>query len=273
MEDIYPLNRKAMNSTGFSNADYGLIGHPLAHSFSKMFFSQLFVGDGSGRSYENFDLTQLDGATLYNLLLMAPHLEGFNVTSPYKVHILEFLDSVSDTAREVGAVNTVKVVRADDGRVRRLEGHNTDVEGFMTAIRPLVSHFPARTGALVIGSGGASKAACVGLRKLGFEPLVVSRTPSDGLVGYEALTKELMDSHPVIVNATPLGTYPNINTAPPIPYKFISTEYGCFDMVYNPEETLFMRRCAAQGAAVRNGLEMLFAQAVASLSIWEQNNS
>lgn len=253
-----------------SNADYGLIGHPLEHSFSKMFFTQLFGQRQCGKSYENFDLPCLDAGELYSMLLLAPRLQGFNVTSPYKESILDFLDSISDTAREVGAVNTVKVVRDAGGRVLRLEGHNTDVEGFMGAMSPLISETSPGNGAIVLGSGGASKAACVGLRRLGLNPAVVSRTPSGSeSVSYSDLTPEFMAAHPIIVNATPLGTYPDVDTCPPIPYENLPASAVCFDMVYNPEETLFMSLCAEQGATVKNGLEMLFIQAIASLKIWE----
>lgn len=256
-----------------SKADYGLIGHPLCHSFSKAFFTRLFEDRGCGKIYQNFDLPALNAASLYSLLLMCPKLEGFNVTSPYKLAVMEFLDSISETAEETGAVNTVKVIRDTDGRVRHLEGHNTDVEGFIGAIAPLTEKIQPGSGALVLGSGGASKAACVGLRRLGFMPLIVSRTAqTPGSVSYSDLTQETVAANKIIVNATLLGTFPDLNTYPPFPYSYITPGSVCFDMVYNPEETMFMKLCAMQGARVRNGLEMLFIQALASLKIWETSS-
>lgn len=251
-----------------SDIDFGLIGYPLGHSFSKSFFTDLFARDGSGLKYENFELPRLDPAALYSLVLLNPRLRGFNVTAPYKEAIMEFLDSVEGVAATVGAVNTVKVVRDDTGRVLRLEGYNTDVEGFRESIRPLVEGMEGR-GALVLGTGGASKAAMEGLRQLGLIPVRVSRSRKDAdTLLYCDLSREVMAGRPVVVNCTPLGTAPATEGCAPLPFELLPESAVCFDMVYNPAETEFMRRAAAHGAAVKNGLEMLHRQALASLNIW-----
>jgi shikimate dehydrogenase len=254
-----------------SSTDYGLIGYPLEHSFSKKFFTELFAARGEKKSYDNFALPELTPEALYSLVLLNPCLKGFNVTAPYKEAVMEYLDSTDPVATEAGAVNTVRVVRDAGGRVLRLEGFNTDVEGFRKSIMPLVKHFAQGTGAIVLGTGGASKAAVAALRQLGFNPVRVSRRKGDeGIVSYSDLGAEFMAAHPVVVNATPLGTYPAVDGCPALPFELLPQGAVCFDMVYNPARTEFMRRAEAAGAVTSNGLEMLHLQAFASLSIWEQ---
>lgn len=258
-----------MNRHTLSDTTFGLIGHPLGHSFSREFFTELFAGDGSGRSYDNFDLQTLDPASLYSLLLLNPRLKGLNVTIPYKEAIIDYLDSVEGVAKTIGAVNTVRVERADDGRILALRGFNTDVEGFRESIRPLLDGLECRP-ALVLGTGGASKAVIEGLKQLGHASLSVSRSLSDDkTLLYTDLDASIMTEHPIVVNCTPAGTFPNTDTFPPIPYELLPADALCFDLVYNPAETQFMRRAAAQGARVSNGLDMLHRQAMASLAIWE----
>lgn len=257
-----------MKNHSLSDADFGLIGYPLGHSFSKMFFTQLFRQDGSARSYENFELPQLTAEALYSLVLMNPRLKGFNVTAPYKEAILPFLDSTDDLAREVGAVNTVKIRRAPDGRVVALDGYNTDVRGFLQSILEMLDgERPA--GALILGTGGASKAVAVALHRLAIPTRFVSRTKSDAeTITYGQIDAATLKQFPLIVNATPTGTYPNTDTCPPIPYDLLTADNLCFDLVYNPETTKFMTLAAQRGAKVKNGLEMLFGQALESLNIW-----
>ena len=255
-----------------SSATYGLIGHPLGHSFSKAFFTRLFAETGSHESYENFDIPALTPQAMYELVMLAPNLRGFNVTSPYKIAIMDYLDTVSDITRTVGAVNTVRIRRADDGRVIGLDGHNTDVEGFREAVRQMVERLDSR-GALVLGTGGASNAAVEALRQLGVDTLRVSRTPhGDRQIAYGDIDADMLASHPLIVNATPLGTFPDVHSAPPLPYHLLGPANKCFDMVYNPEVTTFMARAAERGAEVANGLEMLYGQAIASLKFFRNKS-
>ena len=171
-----------------STTDYGLIGYPLEHSFSKKFFTELFASRGEKKSYDNFALPELTPEALYSLVLLNPCLKGFNVTAPYKESVMQYLDSTDPVATEAGAVNTVRVVRDAGGRVLRLEGFNTDVEGFRESIRPFVEDFAQGTGAIVLGTGGASKAAVTALRQLGLSPVRVSRCKGgDGIVSYSDL--------------------------------------------------------------------------------------
>lgn len=252
-----------------STTDYGLIGRPLGHSKSKAFFTELFAGQSSDESYDNFELESLTPEALYRLVLLNPRLKGFNVTAPYKVEIMAYLDSLSPEAERVGAVNTVKIVRSDDGRVLALKGYNTDVEGFRRSVGPMVSKLKPGQGALILGTGGASKAVAEALRQLDVTTTKVSRSKTSAdTVSYADITADLVADNPLLVNTTPLGTWPDTASAPPFPYELLSEASMAHDIVYNPSETEFMRRCAARGAEVKNGLEMLHNQALASLNIW-----
>lgn len=256
-----------MTQNSFGTADYGLIGHPLGHSFSQVLFNRLFAADGSGRRYENFDLPVLDAAALYSLVLLNPGLKGFNVTAPYKEQILQFLDRTDPLAGAVGAVNTVKIERRDDGFVKSLTGYNTDVFGFTEAIGPLLGEDDRH--ALILGTGGASKAAATGLAMLGLGFIKVSRTARPGCLTYSDLTPEVMEANTVIVNCTPAGTYPDVDAMPPVPVELIGSRHLCFDMIYNPEETKFLREARERGARTANGSEMLMYQAMKALDIWQ----
>lgn len=200
----------------------------------------------------------------------APNLCGLNVTIPYKEQIMPYLNALSDDAASIGAVNTVAVEYDSRGGIT-LTGHNTDVIGFRDSIRPLIK--PDMTRALVLGTGGASKAVVHGLRSLGIEPTLVSRTAAEGRLTYADLTPEVMDSHKVIVNTTPLGMWPDVDSCPGIPYGLLTSAHLCYDLIYNPDTTLFMRRAAEHGAEVKNGLEMLLLQAFAAWQIWQSTNA
>lgn len=243
---------------------FGLIGYPLGHSFSKKFFTERFAADGSGRSYLNFEIETLDKTVLDELLQLTPRLKGFNVTAPHKRAIVPFVH-LNGVAADIGAVNTVKVVRKRDGI--SLEGYNTDVPGFRDAIAPLLHG--THTRALVLGTGGASEAAVAALRGLGIECRRVSRTGRAEAATYDEIARDGLGGATVIVNATPAGTWPDVDSCPPFSYGLIHSGCVCFDMVYNPAETLFMRRCAERGATTCNGLQMLHNQALESLRIWE----
>ena len=232
---------------------FGIIGFPLLHSFSAKYFNEKFATEKIEAEYSLYPMKELTNERINELL---DTLDGMNVTMPYKQAIIPYLERLDETAEAVGAVNVV----------HKRVGYNTDCIGFMDSIRPLLSENDRK--ALVLGTGGASKAVCYGLRKLGLYPTLVSRTPKEGMLGYDQLTEELMNEYTVIVNCTPLGMTPEENTYPEIPYERISARHLLFDCVYNPEETLFLQKGKAQGARIKNGMEMLFGQAKAAWKIW-----
>lgn len=238
---------------------YGLIGNPLGHSFSADFFNKKFEREGIDEHYSLFPLDNIGELT--PLLASKPGLKGLNVTIPYKRQVIPFLSEISDAAREIGAVNVIKI--GSDGK---LSGHNTDSIGFHNSIAPLLESHMKK--ALVLGTGGASLAVEYVLRSLGLEVTKVSRTDSEGVITYSDITPGIMESHHVIVNTTPLGTWPNTEASPDIPYHLLTSGHLCHDLVYNPETTEFMRRSAEYGAKVKNGLEMLIGQALAAWEIW-----
>ena len=234
---------------------YGIIGFPLLHSFSAKYFSEKFRREKIDAEYSLYPISAEETQRIGDYV---NRLDGMNVTMPYKQTVIAFLDRLDDTAKAVGAVNVV---------YKRV-GYNTDCLGFMDSLKPLLRDFDKK--ALVLGTGGASKAACYGLKTLGLQPTIVSRTPETGIIGYKDLTEEIMLSHTVIVNCTPLGMLPDVDSCPDIPYELISARHLLFDCVYNPEETLFLKKGKAQGALIRNGMEMLTGQAKAAWKIWNE---
>lgn len=246
---------------------FGLIGNPLSHSYSAINFNRKFENEGIDARYLNFELPDI--GDLMELIAEQPDLCGFNVTIPYKESVIPYLNELSPLARMVGAVNTVKVNRDANGELLSLSGFNTDSPAFT---RTLASILPAGCEpmqALVLGTGGASRAVCVGLHMLGIEPLIVSRSPKKrNVITYADITPELMAHVTVIVNATPAGTAPDIESCPDIPYHLITDKHICYDLIYNPAETLFMKKSAANGAITKNGSEMLKLQAMLAWQIW-----
>ncbi len=238
---------------------YGLIGFPLGHSFSRDFFTEKFRREGIDAEYRNFEIE--DARQLLDVVHNTANLRGLNCTIPHKRAIIPLLDELSEEAREIGAVNVIKVL--PDGR---LKGFNSDIVGFTESIRPLLQ--PHHRHALVLGTGGASKAVCVGLERLGLSWQYVSRTAGEGRLTYADLTPEVMSSHEVIVNCSPVGMHPHTDEAPYIPYIYITERHLLFDLVYNPEVTRFMTLGSQRGAQVKNGLEMLHLQALASWTFW-----
>lgn len=239
---------------------YGIIGYPLGHSFSRGFFTEKFARESIDAQYLNFEIP--DVAMLSDVLRDNPELRGLNVTLPHKQAVIPLLDEMSEEAMEIGAVNVIRV------RNGKLKGFNSDIIGFTNSIKPLLQ--PHHRKALVLGTGGASKAIRVGLNRLGIEWTYVSRSPRDGMVTYEDITAETLQAYTVIVNCSPVGMFPKVDAAPAIPYELLSPQHLLFDCVYNPEETLFMKKGREQGATVKNGLEMLHLQAVASWKFWNE---
>lgn len=244
--------------------EYGLIGYPLAHSFSRQFFTEKFAKEGIDAQYLNFEMPTVDG--LKDMINARPALRGLNVTIPHKQAVIPLLDTISEEAREIGAVNVIAIKRGDDAPL--LKGYNADVIGFVRSIRPLLK--PWHKKALVLGTGGASKAIVYGLKRLGVEPVNVSRTPKTGMLGYDDLTEDVMHQYTVIVNCTPLGTWPKTDACPDIPYGLLTDRHLLYDLVYNPALTLFLQRGQERGAAIKNGLEMLHLQALASWDFWNE---
>ena len=237
---------------------FGLIGHPLGHSFSARYFAEKFAAEGIDARYDNYDLAGIEEVETLR------RLSGFNVTIPYKQAVIPYLDGMSDEARAIGAVNTIRV---DNGR---FYGYNTDVIGFRESLRDWLAEANASIrSALVLGTGGASKAVCYALTQLGIAWQLVSRTPKEGCLTNNDLRKETaLASIDLVVNCTPLGTFPNVDTCPDLPYESLNPAIRLYDLVYNPEETLFLRRGREQGCPVKNGLEMLHRQAEAAWKIW-----
>jgi shikimate dehydrogenase len=250
---------------------FGLIGYPLSHSFSKKYFTEKFAREGiADASYELFELPDIAGFPA--LLKAHPQLRGINVTIPHKLNVIPFLDSLDDAAARIGAVNVIKV--GVDGRTK---GYNSDYYGFQSS---LVDWFRQLHGeidssrlqslrALILGSGGASKAVQTALQDMGIPNRIVSRQAANGL-NYEDLTPALAAEHQLIVNATPLGTAPNTAAFPPFPYDQLRAGQYLYDLVYNPPLTAFMQQGQARGAHVLNGLPMLYAQAEKSWEIWNE---
>jgi len=241
---------------------FGLIGHPLSHSFSKGYFEAKFLKEGIDAEYVNFDVSNIQDVA--QVLQSDSTLVGVNVTIPYKTAIIQLLDDMDVEAMAIQAVNTVRIERV--GKQPRLVGYNTDVIGFRESIAPLLQ--PNHTKALILGTGGAAKAALHVLTDLGLECLTVARDHESGDLTYAQLSLALVASHPVIINCTPVGMFPNIDVRPELPYGAIGHHHVLFDMVYNPMETLFLKSGLERGATVRNGLEMLHIQAEASWRIW-----
>lgn len=241
-------------------AKYGLIGKNIGYSFSQAFFNEKFAHEKREDSYHNFDIETIED--LKNILVQNPDLKGLNVTIPYKEEVLPFLDKIDKEAKKIGAVNTIKIKRNG-----KLIGYNTDHYGFAKSISNIFP-LPAKT-ALILGTGGASKAVSYVLDTMFFDYKIVSRKKTEFTITYNELTKQMITNHALIVNCTPLGTFPDIQRCPDIPYEFLTNKHVLFDLIYNPRETEFLKRGFAKGARVTNGLKMLEHQAKRSWKIWK----
>lgn len=245
---------------------YGLIGYPLKHSFSIGYFNEKFEAENIDAQYVNFEIPDI--RDFMEVIEENPNLCGLNVTIPYKEQVIPYLDELDKDTAKIGAVNVIKIIRLPKGKVK-LVGYNSDIVGFTQSIEPLLQ--PHHTKALILGTGGASKAVFHGLDNLGIKATFVSRTKkSDDILTYRELTPEIMQEHTVIVNTTPLGMYPKVDFCPNIPYDQLTPNHLLYDLLYNPNETLFMKKGKEKGAVVKNGLEMLLLQAFASWEIWNK---
>lgn len=257
---------------------YGLIGFPIKHSFSKEYFTKKFESEGlTDHVYELFPLPNI--SDVQELISSNPELCGLNVTIPHKIGIMFYLDKVDEAAREIDAVNCIRIRNQKpvesffSGELSamkvKLEGFNTDAYGFEASLKPLLKKHHKK--ALVLGNGGATRAVIYVLKKLDIDYLIVSRRPVGKYqIDYPGVTESVMTEYTVIINTTPLGQSPNVGECAPIPYEYITDRHLLYDLVYNPEETEFLKRGAGNGAATKNGLEMLHLQAEKSWEIWNE---
>lgn len=240
---------------------YGLIGYPLGHSFSKQYFAQKFLQEGLNDCvYELFPLEDI--AALPGLLIAHPNLIGLNVTIPYKEKVLRFVQQLAPVVQQIGAANTIKI---NNGI---LTAYNTDIIGFEQSFTPLLQ--PCHTGALILGTGGASRAAQYVLQQLNIPFKLVSRTAAPDVITYQDIDAGLMATHPIIINCSPVGMQPNETTFPDIPYQYLTPHHYLFDMVYKPAVTVFLQKGVDKGATIKNGYDMLLLQAEASWAIWNE---
>ncbi|TAL59386.1 MAG: shikimate dehydrogenase [Bacteroidetes bacterium] len=246
---------------------FGLIGYPLGHSFSKKYFTEKFHNECiTDCSYENYPLTDL--VNFRKLISEEPDLCGLNITIPYKSEIIRFLDIIESEAKEIGAVNVIKIKRVD-GHLR-LSGYNSDVTGIMDSLKPYLS--AELRNVIVFGTGGSSRAVCFVLRKLGLNVTLVSRKKAPGVLDYAGLTSILIRNTGLIINTTPLGMFPNISSKPEIDYSLLTNKHILFDLVYNPELTSFLRMGMERGCTTISGLKMLHSQAGRAWQIWNDDN-
>ncbi len=256
------------------NEEYGLIGKTLGHSFSAKYFNEKFQREGLPARYDLYPLPSIDKRP--KLIEDHPRLKGLNVTIPYKIEVLKFLDALSEEAQGIGAVNVIKITRRDESDRPFLKGFNSDAYGFTESMKEVLKSAghtatldsKKKPLALVLGTGGASKAVVWSLHNLGFETQLVGRTHREDCLAYGELTSGMIRDAKAVINCTPLGTSPDVDQAAPFPYEYLHPGQVCFDLVYNPAETLFMKLCRAQGCVVSNGLEMLRLQAVGAWKIW-----
>ncbi len=251
----------------FDMRKFGLIGFPLTHSFSKKYFTEKFETEKIPNcKYDLFSIADI--REMMDLIEREPYLHGLNVTIPHKLNVMPYLNEIDDAAKEIGAVNCISINQT--GQLPLLKGYNTDVYGFLESLKPLLKNHHQK--ALIFGDGGAAKAVKYVLKKLNIQYLVVVRNPSIDAILYSAITKEILAEYKLLINTTPLGMLPNLESFPPIPYQFLDDSHLAYDLVYNPDETAFLIKAKAQGAIIKNGLEMLHLQAERSWYIWNAKN-
>jgi len=244
---------------------FGLIGNRLGYSFSRNFFTVKFDQENlTDCEYINFELDSIDEFPY--IFKQDRQIYGLNCTIPYKQQIISYLDEVDAEAAAIGAVNTIKIIRRPEGI--RLKGFNTDIYGFEHSLRPLLKEHHKK--ALILGTGGAARAVKYILTrlKIGYLLVTTKQLPAEGEIHYECINEEILRDYPVIINTTPLGTFPGVETCPDLPYHYLTKNQLLYDLVYNPEETLFLKKGKEKGATVKNGLEMLHLQALKAWEIW-----
>ena len=245
-----------------SRRQFGLIGKNISHSFSKKYFTDKFaLGNLDDCSYENFDIETIE--EFRNIITNNPDLKGLNVTIPYKETILPFLNKLSKKAAQIGAVNVIRFTKKG-----KLKGYNSDYYGFMKSLKPLLQ--PHHKKALILGTGGAAKAVSFALEQLGILYTFVTREEKEAMIDYDLINATTFDNHQIIINCTPIGTVPNSKEFPPIPYNFFTEKHIAFDLIYNPEETQFLKKAKKKGAITKNGYEMLVLQAEKAWKIWNK---
>lgn len=244
---------------------YGLIGYPLGHSFSKRFFTDKFQREEIDAVYSNYEISDI--SLFPEIIKSEAELKGLNVTIPYKEAIIPFLDGLDAEAEAIGAVNVIKVTRENNSV--KLVGYNSDIIGFQNSIKPLINN-KIHKKALILGTGGASKAVIKGLKNLGIDSVYVSRKPREGAFTYGELNRTILEEYTVVINSSPMGTFPNVDDAPDIPYQYLGPNHLLYDLVYNPSETKFLALGKSRGASVKNGAEMLELQALAAWNIWNK---
>lgn len=247
---------------------FGLIGHPVGHSFSALYLNDKFRNENINAVYRLIDIKDISE---FPALLQNSKWNGFNVTIPYKTQIIRYLDRLSDTALKIGAVNTIEIIHTTATGKPILIGHNTDAIGFMETLTPWLK--PYHNNALILGTGGASLAVQYSLAQLGIEYKIVSRSKrGENMLCYSDVTPEILDTHRLIINTTPLGMYPNVGFCPDIPYYSLSDKHLLYDLVYNPEKTIFLKKGEEMNATTVSGISMLHAQADAATKIWIANH-
>ncbi|MCA0348176.1 MAG: shikimate dehydrogenase [Bacteroidetes bacterium] len=245
-----------------SKRQFGLIGKNISYSFSKKYFTEKFaLGNLEDYFYENFDLQSID--EFPEILKNNSDLKGLNVTIPFKETIIPYLDKLSKNAQKIGAVNVIRFTKKGS-----LKGYNSDYYGFIKSLKPLLKEHHKK--ALILGTGGASKGIAFGLEKLGILYTFVSREEKEGMINYNRINATTFDNFQIIINCTPLGTSPNVKEFPNLPYQFFTKKHIAFDLIYNPEETQFLKKAKKKGATIKNGFEMLQYQAEKSWKIWNK---
>lgn len=242
---------------------FALLGKNISYSFSRGYFTEKFdLLELRDHLYTNFDINSIEEfPSIFQK--NENQIEGLNVTIPYKETIIDYLDKIDKKAKKIGAVNTIRVTKKG-----KLKGYNTDEYGFRKSLQPLLQKHHKK--ALILGTGGASKAVQYALRKLGVNYTFVSRNPREGQFSYKELSKEIIEDYLLLINCTPLGTYPNLEDCPVIPYEFLTSKHILYDLVYNPEETAFLLKGKEKGAVIKNGIEMLELQAEKAWKIWNK---
>lgn len=241
---------------------FGLLGRNISYSFSKGYFTEKFNNENfEGCTYENFDIPEI--TAFPEIIKKNPDLKGLNVTIPYKEAVIPYLDKLSKKATEIGAVNTIKITKKG-----KLKGYNTDYYGFMKSLEPLLQ--PHHKKALILGTGGASKGVAYALKELGILYTFVSRNEKENAIGYDRINATTFDNYQIIINSTPVGTSPNTEAFPLIPYEYFTEKHIAYDLIYNPAKTQFLKKAKEHGAQIKNGQDMLIFQAEKAWKIWNK---